>query len=579
MQHHDDDPSARLQHSPKLAERLLRILEDRALPAPVREAAGTILLELRAISAIARAGALRPIAPLLTPSSLRALRDFGPWGVLSCVALQHPPRTAVVDDRGRLSFAELEAQSNAVAHGLRARDLDDRGCVAILCLNHAGTLIALFGAVRAGCDVVFLNAGSAPPQVLDVCMRERVRAILVDDDLRGLTSELPADVQQIACWRGGEVPLEELQRGSPRTLPKRPRRLGSVVMLTSGTTGTPKGALRGPTRSYAVGGGLLQRIPFRAGESTVVAAPLFHGAGLISATLNVNLGSTVVLRRRFEPEQCVADLQAQRASGLALVPTMLQRVLALGEQRIRSAGLGDLRIVWCTGSHPSADLAKRATELLGDVLYNLYGSTEVGIATIATPGDLRAAPGTVGRVMLGSRVRILDSSERAVAPGTTGRIFVGSTTPFEGYAGGGSKQQVDGLFFTGDLGHFGANERLFIDGREDEMIISGGENVFPIEIEELLLAHPEVDEAAVIGVADPDFGQRLAAFVVPAHHSELSEDAVREHVRANRARYKVPRDVKFVEELPRNAMGKVLKRELARRVDAQIRRDVRIPET
>jgi fatty-acyl-CoA synthase len=206
-------------------------------------------------------------------------------------------------------------------------------------------------------------------------------------------------------------------------------------------------------------------------------------------------------------------------------------------------------------------------DLLGEVVYNLYGSTEVSVATLATPRDIRAAPTSVGRPTLGVQVRLLDERGHEVAQGTTGRIFVGTTSPFEGYTGGGGKEIVDGLLSTGDVGHLDERGRLYIDGRDDEMIVSGGENVFPREVEELLVTHPGVADAAVIGVDDTEFGQRLRAFVVPVPGATVTADEVRAFVRDNLARYKVPRDVLFLDELPRNPTGKILKRELAARTD------------
>jgi fatty-acyl-CoA synthase len=196
------------------------------------------------------------------------------------------------------------------------------------------------------------------------------------------------------------------------------------------------------------------------------------------------------------------------------------------------------------------------------VLYNLYGSTEVAWATIATPEDLRAAPGTAGRPPMGTVVKLLDPEGREVGAGESGRIFVANEMMFEGYTGGGGKEIVGGLMSTGDVGHFDGGGRLFVDGRDDEMIVSGGENVFPREVEDLLSDHEAIEEAAVVGVPDEEFGQRLRAFVVLREGAQLSEADVQQYVKTNLARYKVPREVVFLEQLPRNATGKVLKREL-----------------
>ncbi len=250
-------------------------------------------------------------------------------------------------------------------------------------------------------------------------------------------------------------------------------------------------------------------------------------------------------------------------TAVAVVPVMLQRIVSVLESEPGRYDLGSLRIVFCSGSQLEAELVRRARRVLGEVLYNFYGTTEVAYATFATPEDLRDAPGCAGRVPFGAVVRLYNEAGRVVAgAGRVGRIFVGNGFQFDGYTGGGGKEQIDGLMSTGDVGHFDAQGRLFIDGRDDDMIVSGGENLFPGEVEEVLLTHPAVEEAAVIGVDDAEFGARLAAFVVVRGGATLSEEEVREVIRENLARYKVPRDVTFLSELPRTPTGKVLKREL-----------------
>jgi acyl-CoA synthetase (AMP-forming)/AMP-acid ligase II len=200
----------------------------------------------------------------------------------------------------------------------------------------------------------------------------------------------------------------------------------------------------------------------------------------------------------------------------------------------------------------------------GDNLYNLYGSTEVAWATIATPEDLRAAPGTAGKPPRGTVVKIVDNEgDDELPPGETGRVFVGNEMAFEGYTGGGNKDLYKGLLSSGDVGHFDDEGRLFIDGRDDEMIVSGGENVFPREVEDLLANHDAVKEVAVIGVDDEEWGQRLKAFVVLEDGADLGHDEVKSYVKKNLAGYKVPRETEILDSLPRNATGKVLKRELA----------------
>ena len=283
------------------------------------------------------------------------------------------------------------------------------------------------------------------------------------------------------------------------------------------------------------------------------------------ALLSIALGSKVVLRAKFTPEGLLSDTEAHGADAWCVVPVMLQRVLALAPEAHARYDSSSLRVAVCAGSQLPVALSLAARKAFGEVVYNLYGSTEVSVATLATPEDLRMAPGSVGRPTLGSRIRIFDEAGCRLEPARTGRIFVGTVTPFEGYTGGGSKEVVDGLMSTGDLGHLDQVGRLYIDGREDEMIVSGGENVFPGEVEELLASHPAIAEAAVIGVDDAEFGQRLSAFVALRPGNAATPDELRTFVKEHLARYKAPRDVWFVAELPRNPAGKVLKRRLAER--------------
>jgi len=335
------------------------------------------------------------------------------------------------------------------------------------------------------------------------------------------------------------------------------------VILTSGTTGTPKGAQRAQPDTLGPLAALFSKIPLRSRESTMIAAPLFHSWGFAHFVLGLSLSSTYVLRRHFDPEETLRATQESGATALIVVPVMMQRILELPKETLDKYDLPNLRVTAASGSALPGELATKWMDTFGDNLYNLYGSTEVAWATIATPEDLRAAPGTAGRPPRGTVVRIVDNDGNEVEPGQIGRVFVGNEMAFEGYTGGGGKDVLDGLLSSGDVGHFDSEGRLFIDGRDDEMIVSGGENVFPREVEDLLSDHDDIKEVAVIGVDDEQFGQRLKAFVVLGEGAELTEDDVKAHVKSNLARYKVPREVEFLDSLPRNATGKVLKRELA----------------
>ncbi|MBF6171516.1 acyl-CoA synthetase [Nocardia blacklockiae] len=500
--------------------------------------------------------------PLLAAGT-EMLRHGGLPALLRLSAGRYGERTAVVDELGALSYRELDDRSNRLANEWRKRGLRSGEGVAILARNHRGLLDAMFAAAKCGARIILLNTDFAGPQLRDVTAREGADLLVYDEEYEPILGDVSPRRGAYRAWTDTSHPssLESLiAAGSPASPPATGP--GSrIVLLTSGTTGTPKGAARSEPRSLEPLGAILSKVPFRAREVTECPAPLFHTLGFAMSLLAIGFGSTLVIRRRFDPQQVIDSMSRHRATALIAVPVMLARIADLGPQALTGRDLSRLRIVFVAGSQLGADLCRRVTALFGPVVYNLYGSTEVAYATVATPGDLAEEPGCVGRPVLGAVVKILDDRGEEVPAGVSGRIFVTNAAQFEGYTGGGGKERVRGLMSTGDVGHFDSAGRLFIDGRDDDMIVSGGENVFPGEVEELLNAHRGIREAAVIGVADDDFGARLRAFVV-RDDDTLTAEHVKAYVKANLARYKVPRDVVFLGELPRNPTGKVLKRML-----------------
>jgi fatty-acyl-CoA synthase len=501
-----------------------------------------------------------------------AVRRYG-ISVAAAYALQaavHPDRPWVIDERGQLTFAQMDERTTTIAAGLDDLGLGSDDRVGLLCRNHRGFVDGSGAIAKLGADALFLNTGFAGPQLADVLEREGASAVILDEEFLDVAADLRADVRRIVAWNdgGGPAPfptLDGMLAGGPRPLARRPPREGKQIILTSGTTGTPKGAERtypGPSGLLDPLVALLENIPLRSGDVIVDAAPMFHSWGMAHMAFALVLGGTLVIRRRFDPEATLAMVAQHKATVLAAVPVMLQRIMDLPAPVRRRYDTSSLRIVAASGSALPGDLALKFMDAFGDVLYNLYGSTEVAWASIARPEDLRAAPGTAGRPPLGTVVKLVDNEGREVAPGQPGRIFVGNSLLFSGYTGGGTKAVLDGLMSIGDTGHFDAQGRLFVDGRDDDMIVSGGENVFPREVEDLLSDHPAVLEASVIGVADADYGQRLKAFVVLRDGQRVDAEAIREYVRGRLARYKVPREVEFLNQLPRNATGKVLKKDL-----------------
>jgi acyl-CoA synthetase (AMP-forming)/AMP-acid ligase II len=527
--------------------------------------------EAQALVTIINAGLVGPERADRLFAMYQALDRYGAMGAsISVAAIRHGSRPALVDELGSVTFSEMDKRSNALANALRARGVGPDTGVGILCRNHRGIYDASYGVLKAGGRALYLNTDFSAPQAKEVCTREGVEVVIYDEEFTDVVADVHAAKGRFIAWTDdangdpGDGPtIESLIAAGNESPPPAPPRPGNVVILTSGTTGTPKGANRAQPRSLTAPAAILSRIPFKSREVTYVAPPVFHSWGLGVSILAIGLGSTLVMRRRFDPEATLIALAEHRCTAIAVVPVMLNRLLSLGDDRISDFDLSALRIIASSGAQLEAALATKAMDTFGDVVYNLYGSTEVAWATIANPADLRAAPGCVGKPPLGTRVRIFDDKARSLPKGETGRIFVGSGMEFGGYTGGGTKEMIEGLMSTGDVGHFDPDGRLYVDGRADEMIVSGGENVFPREIEELLATHDSVLEAAAIGIDDDEFGQRLRVFVVVRPGHALDATAVKEHVRANLARYKVPRDVVFVEQLPRNPSGKVLKRDLA----------------
>jgi fatty-acyl-CoA synthase len=537
------------------------------MPSEVAQLPRRAATELRALGHAFRAGMIGLDPPSRALRIYRALDRLGQLGAaIAIAAIRHGDRVGVLDERGAVSFAELDARSDALACALRDRGMREGDGVGVLCRNHRGFIDITFGAAKVGARVLYLNTDFAGPQLRDVCRREDVSLLVHDEEYNQLVEPIEARHGRLLGWTDGEPPADSLEAAIAAFAghtPPPPEDSASVVLLTSGTTGTPKGAPRHQGRSLAPIGALLSKVPYRARESTYVAAPLFHGLGFTQMVLSVTLGCTTILQRRFQPERVLEAISRQRPTALVVVPVMLQRIVAVLEAEPGRFDTSSLRIVFCSGAQLEAELVRRARATIGEKLYNFYGSTEVAYATFATPDDLRLAPGCAGRVPFGAVVRLYDLQGRPVrGPDRPGRIFVGNGFQFDGYTGGGSKETIDGLMSTGDVGHFDGSGRLFIDGRDDDMIVSGGENLFPGEVEELLLTHPAIEEASAIGVDDEQFGKRLAAFVVLKPGASLSADEVRDFVRENLARYKVPRDVTFLAELPRNPTGKVLKRRL-----------------
>jgi acyl-CoA synthetase (AMP-forming)/AMP-acid ligase II len=525
---------------------------------------------VKAAQVLLQSGIVRLERPDTAIQIARRLFDWKmtPATAFAVSALRFPYDTAIVDERGSLTFEQVEKRTSALAHAFAYEGVGPDDSVAIMCRDHRWFVEATVALSKLGATALYYNTAFAGPQLKEVTEREDPVGIVYDEEFGEALGKAVGDRERWIAWHDeddpGETTVEELiERGDDSDL-EAPASPGKITLLTSGSTGTPKGASRGQPDAVEPIVAVLGRIPLRAREPTVFAAPLFHAWGFLNFNLGLLLSSTFVLRRKFDPEATLAAIEENEATALVIVPVMLQRILDLHHATRRKYDTSSLRVVACSGGALSAELSERWMDEFGDNLYNLYGSTEVAWAAIADPDDLREAPGTSGPAAPGTSLKVLDEEDRREKPpGEVGEVFVGNAMLFEGYTGGETEEMVDGHMTTGDLGYIDEEGRLFIEGRADDMIVSGGENVYPEEVEEALEQHKGVEEAAVIGVKDDEFGERLKAFVVKK--GQVSEKALKQHVKSNLAGYKVPREVEFLDELPRKPQGKVDKKELEER--------------
>ncbi|NYH52662.1 acyl-CoA synthetase (AMP-forming)/AMP-acid ligase II [Nocardiopsis arvandica] len=520
---------------------------------------------LRTVRVLVRAGVLGPGRPDRIVRQLRALRTWGATiaGGYAAADERVPDAVSVIDERGPVTFHEMNLRGRALARDLHRLGVGPDARVGVLCRNHSGFVQAMVACGRLGADTVLLNTGLSAHQLAAAAADNGVSLVIADAEFGELCSELPPEVVRVTAW--GEPPAEgprvpwRAEEGAEDDPPP-PESPGRLIVLTSGTTGAPKGARRPTPKGPQDAASVLSRIPLRSSDRILVSAPIFHTWGLAGVQLGMSMRATLVTRRVFDPEDVLRTVQEERCTALFAVPVMLRRIMDLPRETRERYDTSSLRVVACSGSAMSPKLITDFMDGFGDVLYNLYGSTEVSWATIATPEDMRTSPTTAGRPPLGTRIAVLDGEGAEVPPGTEGSIHVGNDMLFDGYTNGRSKRSADGLMETGDRGHMDADGLLHVAGRDDDMIVSGGENVFPRPVEEAIVTLPEVREVVVAGVPDEEFGQRFAAFVVPHGGGSVDPDGVRAHVRDVLGRFSVPRDVVVLGELPRNATGKVVKR-------------------
>ena len=524
------------------------------------------------ISTMARAGVIAPMRPdkYLRIVSAMQRENMAITSGFAAAAQRCPDRAGLVDELGILTWRQIDRRADALAAALQALPGGQPEVIGLMARNHRGFVDALIAANRIGADVLLLNTSFAGPAMAEVLEREgegKSVAVIYDEEFTEVVDRAVSgrpDTARIVAWTDGPVDYPTVERLIAEHGDQEPQRAstkGRVILLTSGTTGTPKGASHSGG-DPSVLKSILDRTPWRTEQPVVVVAPMFHAWGFSQLAFAASMSCTIITRRKFDPEATLELIDRHRATGLCVVPVMFDRIMELPAEVLDRYSGRSLRFAAASGSRMRPDVVIAFMDRFGDVIYNNYNATEAGMIATATPRDLRAAPDTAGRPAEGTEIRILDAELNELPVGEVGSIYVRNSTQFDGYTSGQTKEFHEGFMCSGDVGYVDDAGRLFVVGRDDEMIVSGGENVYPIEVEKTLAAHDDVAEAAVLGVDDEKFGQRLEAFVVLRPGASANPEDLKQHVREHLANFKVPRAITVLDELPRGTTGKISRKEL-----------------
>ena len=526
---------------------------------------------------------LKPVRPAALVQFARAARQtrIGPHMAVMFHAAAHPDREALVEyDRGhvrRMSWGQLDATINRLCHALVARGIGGGARVALMLPNGIEYLLAQQALARLGATAVQIGYRLKAGEIAFILDNAQPAATLVHADFLTAIREARGASRTPMLVVGGEgkVPDDEVEVDWDRAIaqgsPEMPPRTtggdgGGVIVYTSGTTGKPKGASRSWNKTgFESVADMILQCGMRADDRHLVVCPLYHSAAPAFVAIMMALGATTVLMNHFEPEAALDLIQRERITSSLMVPTMLVRIAALPPETIGRYDTSSLRWVMSGAAPLSTEAARRFMDRFGPVLWNFYGSTETGLVTIAGPEDHVSRPGTIGKKMRGNAIRLIGEDGKEVPVGQIGELYAHNSTLISGYHGNDeatTDAQRDGFFSVGDLGRVDADGYYYLESRKHDMVISGGVNIYPREIEDHLCTHPAILEVAVIGVPDLEWGETLKAFVVTRHGLQVTEQEVIDYCRAGLADYKRPRKVTFLAELPRNPTGKILKREL-----------------
>ena len=542
--------------------------------------ASNALFEVRVANQTGFLSALTPTGLLAFARTVVGLR-VGHHLALILHAQNKPEKTAIVDGSRKYSYAEVDGEINRLGHALVAMNIGAGDHVALMLPNSAEYLIAQQTIARVGATAVQIGTRLKAAELAHILANSSPLALFYHHDYRAELEEAlalgagAARGQLVVCGAPagsmtGASRYEDLIAGMPGAHPPATSsRGGGVIVYTSGTTGKPKGANRDMTETGLVGiADFMARVGMTHHERHLVVCPLYHSAAPAFTSMVFGLGATVVMVDHFEPERVLEVIARESITSAFMVPTMLSRLADLDEEVRRSYDTSALRWILSGAAPLPTDTARRFQEAFGYLLWNFYGATETGMVTLAAPHDHAARPGTVGRLLRGNQVRLLDGEGRQVRAGEIGELYTSNEMLITGYHRDPTSTDsslADGFFSVGDLGRMDDDGYYYIESRKSDMVISGGVNIYPREIEDHLLTHADVVDVAVVGVPDAEWGETLKAFVVRRPGALLTSATVIEFCRQGLADYKRPRAVAFIDVLPRTPTGKVLKRELRQR--------------
>ncbi len=499
---------------------------------------------------------------LLTPKGLYylitaiAVEGLNLMTLLRFALKLHGRKIAFVDEKEEISYADLYQQSRRLADVLRTDyNLEPKQKAALLCRNNISFVRAIFAVSRLEADIYLLNPEMTGEQIENLNVRHKFDFFIYDAEVSEAIDTLKLQKKSLITYSETAHSIESLAKSDlSKSVKIKKAYSTNIVVLTGGTTGTPKIAKRKASIFNFLNPffALLTKLNLDAYQSVYVATPVYHGFGISAVFIGLILGEKMFMRNRFDARQGCELIRANRIEVVTLVPLMLQRML-----QTDAAALSSLKCVISGGAALNPTLVEETLDKLGDVLFNLYGTSEAGFSVMATPEDLRRSSNTIGKPIAGVNLKILDLENRQTADGKVGRLCITSSWTI--------KEAETESIETGDLGYRDELDFVFLCGRNDEMIVSGGENVYPIELENVLLKHREIKQAAVIGIADADFGQRLKAFVVPADNGELDETRLLDWLSSRVARFQMPKSIEFTGDLPVTSVGKINKKALAQR--------------